>query len=285
MEDEMAEGSVSNRWWENYLVRYFLPAIAGMLIVLWLRNNSGASIYIPELLPRDTKDFNTAHLLLWLLLGSLYCYLASYPALVFHATRVLDFSDGLGNIAKWKYMIWNPYIWSLLFAVAAAISAYRNSFCWSILCVLIFAVVQIVRIILAILIQGPFGLVKKVRGRYDASISYAYLRTLSERRSNTIKEKRDRNYANIIIMKDEKDIVDSYRHLREHGNTALIVLYELSMCPIIYIILEKQENIFNKIVFASVIGAWVFPSVLTHYMAQHLERRFSWFDYSPDKRE
>ena len=81
-----------NRWWENYLVRYLVPSIAGMFILMWLNKNSGGSgileKYLPMLKLTNDKDFNTASLTGWLLFGTLYCYIASYPVLVFHAIRV-----------------------------------------------------------------------------------------------------------------------------------------------------------------------------------------------------
>ena len=32
----MIEFNLMNRWWENYLVRYLMPSIAGIAIVSWL---------------------------------------------------------------------------------------------------------------------------------------------------------------------------------------------------------------------------------------------------------
>ena len=31
----------ANRWWESYLVRYFMPSIAGVAIVIWLGDIAG----------------------------------------------------------------------------------------------------------------------------------------------------------------------------------------------------------------------------------------------------
>lgn len=280
----MIESSSTNRWWENYLVRYFLPALAGMLIILWLRNNSAAGYYIPKFIPDDWKEFGTAHLIFWLLLGSLYCYIASYPALVFHATRVLDFSDGFGRIAKWPWWLLNPYVWSVIFATCAAVCAFFKLQIWAIIAVAVFAFAQIARILFAMLIFGPFGLRETVNGKYGSSIAYAYLRVLSERRAALTREVKDPRYPHAVINRDEKDIVDSYRHLREHGNTALIVWLELSLCPVLYLALSNQDSTLNKIMFVSILALWILPSVLIHFLAQHLERRFSWFEYSPGNR-
>ena len=123
-----------NRWWENYLVRYLVPSIAGMFILIWLNNNSVKSEivesgvikskiaevevikpkivksetektgileqYFPMLKLTNGKDFNTASLTGWLLLGTLYCYIASYPILVFHAARVIFFDSRLTSKIK-----------------------------------------------------------------------------------------------------------------------------------------------------------------------------------------
>jgi len=47
----MSNSSANTRWWENYLVRYFLPSVAGMFIVRWLDLNTCGSIgnYFPGL--------------------------------------------------------------------------------------------------------------------------------------------------------------------------------------------------------------------------------------------
>ena len=42
----------ATRWWENYLVRYFIPSVAGMIILRWLDTNVPCSIsnYLPVFL-------------------------------------------------------------------------------------------------------------------------------------------------------------------------------------------------------------------------------------------
>lgn len=289
----MADGSESNRWWENYLVRYFLPSLAGMLIILWLQSSSGAVLYIPHLLPDKWNDFNTGYLIYWLLLGSLYCYVASYPALVFHATRVLDYEDALGHFVGGVYRLLNPYMCTVLFSVGAAICAYENAKIGATVLVAVFAAIQIARILIVAFTFGDFGLRKDVNATFSANIAYAYLRKLSERRGVTTRDKiepEEKDKASeklkerIVIRKDEKDLVDSYRHLREHGNTALIVLLELALCPILYLCLEGQGQRTNKIWFVAVLTAWILPSVMIHGLAQQLERRFSRFKYSFSRR-
>ncbi len=288
----MPEPAGSTRWWESYLVRYFLPSLVGMLIVLWLQRFSGAALYIPPFLPKDWKDLSTAHLVLWLLFGSLYSYISSYPALVFHATRILDFRDVQGRLAKCPYWLLNPYMWcALLGAGAAAIAAFDQRRA-AIVLVIVFSAVQMLRILLVAFSFGEFGLKKDVQGRFTANLSYAYLRKLSQRRGITTTDKVEPDEAkkakgvkeSVITRKDERDFVDSYRHLREHGNTALIVFLELALCPVLYLQLEYQDGPNNKVWFAVLLAIWIFPSVLIHGLAQQLERRYSWFKYSVSNR-
>ncbi len=82
--------SSSNRWWESYLVRYLMPSIAGTAIVMWLGAIAAEPLRGLLLLPSRVADLNTASLTLLFLYGNLFCYIASYPVLSFHATRVLN---------------------------------------------------------------------------------------------------------------------------------------------------------------------------------------------------
>jgi hypothetical protein len=290
----MADESASNRWWENYLVRYFLPSIVGMLIVAWLQQNTGASRYLPTFYPIDWKNFNTSYLVLWLLIGSLYCYIASYPALVFHATRILDFKDILGRIwMEKRRLVINPYVACTLFAFLSSVCcgisffALRTSKILSVCLVLAFACLQIRRIWQVSSRFGDFGLRLEVEGKENASIAYAYLRFLAERRGIT--RKNATNEDEEMTKETEKEVVETYRHLREHGNTALIVLLEFALCPILFIVLGSPSDPRRQIgahdpqgdiLLSLILVFWIFPSVCIHGFAQHLERRFSWFKSS-----
>lgn len=268
----MAEPSVSTRWWENYLVRYFLPSLAGMLIIYWMVNNSNLSSFVPKFLPPDLKDFGTAHLILWLLFGSLYCYVASYPALVFHATRVIDFRNVGGQRAECPYLFLNPYALSVEFAIWEGLCAF---YAWpkrAFVGLAVFVAAQLIRIVL-IRVRGPFG----YQVGFDSSIAYSYLKKLSKRRSIITTTEED---GEETTESDAKDMVDSYRHLREHGNTALIVLLEIALAPMLYLAAGSHDSHMRTAIFLGALAFWVLPSVLIHGTAQHLERRFSRFRYS-----
>jgi hypothetical protein len=298
----MAEESPSNRWWENYLVRYFLPSIVGMLIVAWLQQNTGLNRYITNISIHDWKDFDTSYLVLWLLIGSLYCYIASYPALVFHATRIIDFKDVEGRIwLNWRLIV-NPFVTCILFAALGWGSYYLRSLSvyLSAIVVFLFMCIQIYRILAVSSTIGDFGLTAKVNAESQASIAYAYLRFLAERRGITKKTSADgktnnnANKAEKMTKETEKEIVESYRHLREHGNTALIVLLEVALCPILCVIFGDPCTSRDRIIchnpqsdwlLSFVLVLWILPSVCIHGFAQHLEHRFSLFKCSIDAKE
>ena len=76
-----------------------------------------------------------------------------------------------------------------------------------------------------------------------------------------------------------KDITDSYKHLREHGNTALIILLEILLAFILYFSLRfERENEFMDFSIVSIILIiWIFPAALVYFYGHLLERKFSRF--------
>src|SRR4051812_36415777 len=90
----MSAESGTTRWWENYLPRYLMPSIAGVAIVNWLTSYVGDGLRMMLSLPPIGQSVDGASLTLLFLYGNLFCYIASYPVLVFHATRVIDFRKG-----------------------------------------------------------------------------------------------------------------------------------------------------------------------------------------------
>lgn len=273
----MNNTSAATRWWENYLVRYFLPSVAGMIIIRWLDINSNGSIsnYVPAFLLKEWKDFGTAHLIVWLLFGSLYCYIASYPILVFHATRVLDFKDRKGTLGgPWL----NPYGHAVVFSIVAYISAWLDKLWLAFLTVSVFSLIQIVRLYKVYSRQALFGFKKG----YEASVAYAYLNQLSKRRGVKEEKSTSEDDEGNAAEKTESRLVDlaeSYKHLREHGNTAFIFLLELALCPIFLLALKHQHGLVDFSYVVLFVLIWIVPSALVHLLGQHLERRYSLFNH------
>lgn len=97
----MSDNTNSTRWWENYLVRYLVPSIFGIIILRWLDINTGHALqaYLPPFpsenfyrfenlainLGENTigkaqigHEFNTSSLILWI------CYTAHYIVIYRH---------------------------------------------------------------------------------------------------------------------------------------------------------------------------------------------------------
>lgn len=232
-----------NRWWENYLVRYLVPSIAGMFILMWLNKNTGCKLeeYLPMLKLTNGKDFDTASLTGWLLFGTLYCYIASYPVLVFHAIRI---RLSLCRIVIISLFILVPLILTCLFSI--------NIFGM--------VIIFIAEIVFSYFQSYHLYKTAKCKG-------YTYMAYLARVKNG----EKDVNYI--------KEITDSYKHLREHGNTALIILLEISLASLLYFSLRfERENEFMDFSIVSIILIiWVFPAALVYFYGHLLERKFSGF--------
>ena len=94
-----------HRWWEFYLVRYFVGTVVGTIIVLILVFGEGSSIKNIikniDVLQVGINNFQMVHLWLYAFLGLAYCYIASGPILFLHAIRGIVFSKNNHNIYEY----------------------------------------------------------------------------------------------------------------------------------------------------------------------------------------
>lgn len=293
-----------NRWWENYLVRYLVPSIAGMFILMWLNNNSVKSEivesgvikskiaevevikpeivkskiektgileqYFPMLKLTNGKDFNTASLTVWLLLGTLYCYIASYPILVLHAVRVYLLTKK--NISPKLFVLFILLLLNMIFFVL-----YLRIFFLIPVFVIIFSSFQY------------YFLYKVV----EEESGYDYMKHLAKAKNdlipnteiNTEKKAEINAEINAEISAEKKagyikDITDSYKHLREHGNTALIILLEILLAFLLYVSLhyERENGYMDFSIVSIILIIWVSPAALVYFYGHLLERKFSEFE-------
>jgi hypothetical protein len=269
----MSADSGANRWWENYLVRYLMPSIAGTVIVAWLCSLGGDGLRAMLWLPPAGASMNTASLTLAFLYGNLFCYVASYPILVFHVTRVVDFRDG-----EWPASYWTDgYISSavillvsfLLFHVGTANLHFYGAFA---------LVGALTAVQLRRLRRATFPRVR-VRGlEGDVTPAFGFAFSLSVRRGLlSVTEKlpgvqKQRTWR--------QDFIASYRHLREHGNSAFIFTLEIVLAVLAYLVVTKpgQTPAQQLGAIGALFALWAAPSVGVHLLGQHLERRFSQYD-------
>jgi hypothetical protein len=294
------------RWWENYAVRYLMPSVAGMAIVKWICWHGDNSLLSLLNLPLEVREpgigFETASLILLFLYGNLFCYVASYPVLVFHATRVLDFSND-----RWRHHGFDGYIATSVLGILALGSVhylheYRRGLALAL--TLVFAALQVRRVFLVLAernrtrMEGCAGIRGEDEG--DVTLLYAYVFRLATRRGkreireNTVLPKREViRPDNDVKTSDErvttselkgealwhKEYVETYRHLREHGNSAFIFVLELVLATLIYCVMIPNESGAKQLSAIGLLFAiWASPAVSVHLVGQFLERRFSHYE-------
>ena len=165
-------------WWGDYLVRYLMPSIAGMLFVLWMDRATGGllSCLTSDTLVGNIKtgEINSAKLLFLFLLGNLICYVASLPILVFHVTRVIDFG---GIQARPRCLFWSYVVLALVF-VAAMIGGYcPQSWKWlPYILALLFSGYQVWRLLR----------VMTYAGNSDTSLGYRFQHQLAQHKGAAV---------------------------------------------------------------------------------------------------
>jgi hypothetical protein len=123
----------------------------------------------------------------------------------------------------------------------------------------------------------------------DVTSAYGYAFALATRRAKRakIEETAEADGSDdderIITKRGEalwhKDYMETYRHLREHGNSAFIFLLELTLAALIYCITVPDKTADKQLSTIGLLFAvWTAPAVLAHFIGQYLERRFSHYD-------
>ena len=223
-------------WQDFYLVRYLLLTLVGSFIVLWLSADKDSSI--PDLfliLDRSSeKSISFAETSLALLgIGFVFCYISSFPVLVFHAIRN-SFDKLLSTI-----IFYCVSLTGICFLAYSQIPDTKTVFA----VVFLFSFFQFLLII------------------YTFDWQFPYLRELSDKRH-----------------REPSDIVDSYKHLREHGNAALIIICEFflaALCrPIFFNANHVSLGLENFRQLGLLIGIWSLPAACIYFFGHHLEYQF-----------
>jgi hypothetical protein len=254
----------STRWWESYLVRYFIGFIVGSFCVLLFGVRVGL---IDELLKHlavsnlsnGKPDWSVIALLV-ALLGIGFCYIASTPITVLHAGRYRrGWLDGHSRHFWFAWVI----LAFVVFMFGVDVLGNRPILEWGVITVACLALMRLDLIrsepiskkhpqgafFLYILIWFVFifGLVGRLFGVFGHGLDeaaqkwwilsiptfwilagqYAVLYRL-------IHEKEDffAFYAKLFRarrMKNARDVRDTYTHLREHSNSVFIVVIELAI--------------------------------------------------------
>lgn len=264
-----------------------MPSIAGIAIICWLTSYSDPSI--SKILALDTtpEKLTSPKLILLILYGNLFCYISSYPILGFHATRAIDYKN-----LELHLSLKDPYILSFIVAITSIIFSLTlngtQGLAAAILLTSFYSGVQIYRIFSGLKKSDIHGLNDSTRN----PIIFSYSFSLAQRRGILEKSKSEEttadngNTARQTKSYWHKEFIESYRHLREHGNSAFIFFLELVLASLIYLSIKGSTlSPHAQISTVGIILAiWASPAILIHLLGQLLERRFSQFDTSKRQR-
>jgi hypothetical protein len=280
-----------------------MPSIAGVVIVSWLCTHGGEGFREILLLPASVKavagssslqpHIDATSLTLLFLYGNIFCYIASYPILVFHVTRTIDFREG-----KWTARINSDgYMAAILVVIISFVIcrlAQAEIRFW-----LAFALAGLlVCLQFSRLMTAMTRPIRNLPGLSQGTVSeaYAFAYTLAVRRGiyevETTTPSEGDSEADNAVTDDEdakttrrqkawrQEMIATYRHMREHGNSAFIFLLELGLAGLGYCVITKggQTATQQLDALAALFALWASPSVFVHLLGQHLERRFSKFD-------
>lgn len=238
----------ASRWWEFYVVRYGMGTVVGAVIVFMLCKFS------PTLTPmlfqagKDTDPtLDSATLVMLGVYGLAYCYLASAPILVFHAARHQMFDDPAPKLRALKLLAL-----VLISALAACVFPQPTSVSENTQWLLKLAIG-----IGSLLILVQWHDVVSLLSKSGAKKNFDFYKTLAQQRNA-----------------EKTTIVESYRHLREHGNSFLIVVFELLLAFVMFAVSSAYGHMAGLYLLTTVF-LWVLPAALIWFVGSKLEHLFA----------
>lgn len=252
MTQDSEKNNMDNRWWEFYFVRYFVGTAIGGVVVLFLVTSKSPVMFSQGELASILKllepgRFESGYIILLAAVGLAFCYVASAPILVLHAIRGSLLNTGNSMNGKLITIFWGAVLvisvglcaklWSELSVVSDPLKSSDFFLGAMVLCIA--ALIFVVQIFLF------------WRAWYEPEqYAYKYYEDLSLRRASA-----DRS---------GKEYVESYRHLREHGNAFFIVLLELFFGAVLFYFPSS---------WGVALLLWVAPAALVWFFGTRLECR------------
>jgi hypothetical protein len=232
----MSNNSDKN-WWEFYGIRYAQGTVIGAMIVYFLFSQN-ENLKKLLFLPTEAKDFGMAHLVLLAIYGLTYCYIASAPILVLHAGRAMIFKSAI-NPNPYDGMI-SRILWLFIFSLTVpsylatcGVLTVAEAGAWSAYLLLVFFQLQIV--------------INIFNRKWKMVIRF--YKKIIERRQKP----------------ENSGYVESYKHMREHGNSFLIVIFQMLLALPLYILAcapgiaptTTIKNLFIILLFWTVPAAFI----------------------------
>jgi hypothetical protein len=237
--------SRSSRWWEYYLVRYFVGSVVGSLLVLsmaaHLAEQLGGAVkgFIISLI-LAASDGNIKSLFVLAATGVAYCYVASSPMMILHASRAQLISEKSRNFNRSFY--WLLAVVLVVVLVGITLIMARAPYSNLLLAILIYAAIIGCQLALIVIVH-----VDKFASTKKFYLDLGRARTMEDHRS---------------------EYVETYRHLREHSNAYAILVLELLLAFVLVNTRTKAES-------AAVVVLWLLPAVYCWFVATLLEVVFT----------
>jgi hypothetical protein len=240
-EKEEGEGNMAekSRWWDHYYVRYFVGSVFAVPLMLTL--SKGAALKPLMDATGDSKLLNATVLGA---AGLAFCYVASAPILLLHATRA---RRSKANRAGPRVGLGTKFfaIGTVAFAVALAACIARelptpiqNSNWLSFV-----PMAAVVALQLLLILKTP------------TTVIVEFYRHLAVERAHD---------PEVELGRKRKEYIQSYRDMREHGNALLILVME----GVLTTALLQAANL--GILFA-ILVLWVTPAAFVWFVATDLE--------------
>ncbi|ODP27452.1 hypothetical protein PTI45_03162 [Paenibacillus nuruki] len=259
----------TGRWWEYYLVRYFVGTIVGTLIVIHISTQNDSflhSILYEKLKTETDKNIEVSSLILYGFVGLTFCYLASAPILLLHALRsnlegnmYTSFKRYLKNVKK---ILFSPSELSIEDKIE--IKRKRR----------IINVTNIILLITTFLFFYYFKAEGASRIDFSSSITIFIIFSLQIIyisyqliRKDIFKFYKQLAYKRARQVTAFQGYVESYRHLREHGNAFFIVFFEL----ILGFIYSTVSSVMTAFVYTLL---WIIPACAVWFIGSYLEMKF-----------
>lgn len=189
-----------------------------------------------------------SHLILLWAYGIAFCYIASAPILVMHAGRGLLFKSTT-NPNPHKNSLVHIAILIASVALIAALTFWKSpekyelDYC-------------LVSVVFSLIIGMQLILLAKILFfRWESTIQYMV--------SIINKRKQNRNF----------EFVETYRHMREHGNAFFIVFFQIALASIIFL-LSKDDKLSHDETIATlslILLAWISPAMIIWLFANKIE--------------
>lgn len=223
------------RWWEHYILRYLVGTIVGVGMLEYLRRHSAMRHSLPQLEWAEQAGQFLAQLSLLAAIGFAFCYVASAPILTLHATR-----EHL-RPSRWKRTQ------GLLLGV---LTVFLGTVSLNILPVG-------PAIVLTCVLGAQYFLLGSAALNRLKDVKSFYV-ALSSARASSEGDDRGRQV---------REYVESYRHLREHGNAFLVLLLEVALAYVLLSVCDAAQAVW-------IIILWICPGACSWFIATTLEIRF-----------